>query len=90
MNGSAASTTYRMIPFAIRLQVASASGRARSKMLGAGIDQSMHSAAVRQGFSLRDFTARLSGAACVAAGQTIGAPSHRATRNSRFRMVGAP
>ena len=38
------------MPLAMRLQVESASGRARSKMDGAGMFQSMQSAAVRQGF----------------------------------------
>lgn len=47
MNGSGASSTKRRSPRAIRRSVFSASGRSRSKMEGHGIDQSMHSAAVR-------------------------------------------
>jgi hypothetical protein len=47
MNGFAALTTYRMTPCAILRIVASLSGRLRSKIEGQGIDQSMHSAAVR-------------------------------------------
>lgn len=79
-----------MIPFATRLQVASASGRSRSKMLGAGMLQSMQSAAVRHGLSFFCRTGRLAGAPCVGSGQTMGWPSQRATRNMRLRMVGAP
>jgi hypothetical protein len=42
----------------MRLSVASASGRARSKMLGHGMLQSMHSAAVRHALSFFALTGR--------------------------------
>jgi len=56
-------------------------------MLGQSCDQSMHSAAVRQGSRPEPLAGF---AACGAAGQTIGRPSQRAIRNSRLRIVGAP
>lgn len=87
MYGLGLLTTYRMTPCAIRRSVASASGRSRSKMLGQGRDQSMQLAAVSHGFKPLPFAGFC---ACVAAGQTIGIPSQRATRNSRLRIVGAP
>jgi hypothetical protein len=90
MKGSSASTTYRMIPFAMRRFVASASSRVRSKMLGAGSSHMMHSAAVRYGFALCWRTGRLLGGACVCVGTTMGSPSQRATRNRRLRIVGVP
>ena len=90
MNGRLASITYRCTPRAMRRIVASASGLLRSKMLGHGIDQSMHSAAVRHGLSARDLTPVEPGAPCVGAGHTMGWPSQRATRNNRLRVVGAP
>ena len=90
MNGRLASITYRCTPRAMRRIVASASGRSRSKMLGVGMDQLMHSAAVRQGLSARDLTPVEPGAPCVGAGQTIGLPSRRARMYSRSRVVGAP
>src|SRR3990167_584492 len=89
-NGAFASTTYRMIPLAMRLQVASARGLVRSKMLGAGTVQSMQSAAVRQGFMPAGTLPRASGWAWVGLGHTMGWPSHRATKNRRLRLVGAP
>jgi hypothetical protein len=90
MNGEALSITKRWMPRAIRLSVFSASGFLRSNMLGAGIDQSMHSAAVRHGASLPASTAGDFGSPWVASGQTIGCPSRRITMKKRFRMVGAP
>jgi len=64
----------------MRRMVAGASGRARSKMLGHGIDQSMHSAAVRYG--------RRPGP-LVGVGQMIGpVPRFFATMNRRLRVVG--
>jgi hypothetical protein len=85
MNGVALSTTYRWMPCAIRRSVASASGLVRSKIERPRSDQSMHSAAVRQGFWPLPGTL-----ACVGSGHTIGCPSQRATTNRRLRMVGAP
>ena len=61
-----------------------------AKMDGHGKDQSMISAAVRQGNSLPDNTSGLSGAPCVGFGQTMGSLSRRAIRNSRLRVVGVP
>ena len=90
MNGCAASYTYRTIPLAMRLQVASASGRVRSKIDGAGMVQSMQSAAVRHGSMPAGTLPLASGCAWVGAGHVMGWPSHRATRNRRLRMVGAP
>ncbi len=78
------------MPVAIRLHVASANGVFRSNMLGQGIDQSIHSAAVRQGFNLPDLTASDSGSACVCVGHLIGIPSRRAIRKKRLRIVGEP
>ena len=49
MYGRGLSSTNRRMPSAIRCSVFSASGRLRSKIEGQGIDQSMHSAAVRTG-----------------------------------------
>ena len=61
-----------------------------SKMEGQGRDQSMISAADRQGRHLPDLTASLSLGACVGSGQQIGRPSHRAISTNRLRVVGAP
>ena len=78
------------MPLAMRLQVASASGRARLKMDGAGMLQSMQSAAVRHGFMPEGTLPLASGWAWVGLGHVMGWPSRRATRNRRLRMVGAP
>ncbi|OQB77822.1 MAG: hypothetical protein BWX88_05241 [Planctomycetes bacterium ADurb.Bin126] len=88
MNGSAALTTNRSMPRAIRRSVASASGRFRSKMDGHGRLQSMHSAAARQGFRPR--ASHFCRGAWVRLGQTIFSPSQRAMRKNRFRVVGTP
>ena len=64
MNGRGHWSTKRLIPSAIRRCVASASGRLRSKMLGTGIVQSMHSAAVRYGCARPG--------PCVGSGHTTG------------------
>src|SRR5688572_19638305 len=70
MNGSAEFSTNFQIPRAILRIVASAKGRFTPNFLpssferkieGQGIDQSMHSAAVRQGFSAPAFTSTLRG-----------------------------
>jgi hypothetical protein len=81
MNGSGASITYRRIPRAIRFSVFSARARFRSKIDGQGSTHSMHSAAVRYGFSPGP---------CVGFGQTMGSPSERAITKRRRRLVGAP
>ena len=90
MNGCAALITYLSRPRATRRSVASASGLDRSKMLGQGIDQSMHSAAVRHGLRWPALTSALPGLPCVGVGHTMGWPSHRAIRKRRLRLVGAP
>ena len=102
MNGSAAFSTNLSRPRATRRRVLGFSGRwaarpyrARissfvSKMEGQGRDQSMISAALRQGSSRPALTSGLSAGAWVRSGQRMGRPSHRATRKNRLRMVGAP
>ena len=69
------------MPRAIRFSVFSASDFLRPKMLGAGIDQSMHSAAVLNGRSPGP---------CVGVGQLAGIRSDVAIRKNLFRVVGAP
>src|SRR6218665_4008314 len=59
--GCRASITYLTMPRAIRRSVASARGRARSKMLGVGRVQSMHSAALRHGINPRALVSRRRG-----------------------------
>src|SRR5258708_4976638 len=90
MNCSGESITYRLVPAATRRSVLSASGFLRSKMLGHGTDQSMHSAAVLHGFKwlVNKSVPIFFGLVLVGSGQTIGNPSHRATRNNRLRIVG--
>jgi hypothetical protein len=82
MNGRSASNTNRRSPAPMRRSVFSASGFFRAKIDGHGSEKSMHSAAVRHGCA-RPFP-------CVGVGHTIGWPSQRAMRKSRFRIVGAP
>ncbi|MNC59605.1 hypothetical protein D3C75_1094250 [compost metagenome] len=90
MNGSATLMTNRASPLAIRRRVFSANGRLRSNMEGHGIDQSITSAAVGHGSSFPAFTSALAGSPWVGLGHTMGAPSRRAIRNRRLRMVGVP
>jgi hypothetical protein len=80
--GSFDSKKYRFRPSAILRSVASASGRLRSKMLGTGMSQSMHSAAVWYGCGRPG--------PWVGFGQRMGRPSRLAIRKSRFLEVGAP
>lgn len=102
MNGSPLLIVNLSTPRMMRRMVLLASGRTAdrpyfslisallSKMEGHGRDQSMISAADRQGSSFPDFTASLSLGACVGSGQQMGRPSHRAIRTNRLRVVGAP
>src|SRR6218665_1244830 len=87
--GCRASITYLTMPRAIRRSVASARGRARSKMLGVGSVQSMHSAALRHGINPRALVSRRRGTPWVVAGHLIGWAPQRAPTNQRRRGEGA-